>query len=62
MQDADLEFPQEIQHAYYALYNLFRKHAIKEDVDDWLIVNQALSSEIDESRWLSLLADAIRVG
>jgi hypothetical protein len=60
IQDFDLEFPQTIEYAYYALYNLFRKHAGKEDVDDWLIVNQAISSEIDESRWPFLLEAAIR--
>ena len=31
-----------------------------EDVDDWLIVNQALSSETDQTQWAPLLEAAIR--
>jgi len=45
MQDNDLEFPNRIEFAYYAIYNLFQKYALHEDIDDWLIVNQAVSSE-----------------
>jgi hypothetical protein len=60
LQDGDLEFPDAIEFAYYSVYNLFRKYTGIEDVDDWLIVNQALSSETDESRWALLLAAALR--
>ena len=59
MQDFDLEFPGPVEYAYYAVYNLFLKYARNEAVDDWLIVNQALSSEADESKWLSLLSEAM---
>ena len=60
MQDDDLTFPEAIEYAYYALYNVFSKYAGKEDVDDWLIVNQAVASETDESKWHSLLHAAIQ--
>jgi hypothetical protein len=59
LQDGDLGFPSAIEFAYYSVYNLFRKYAGIEDVDDWLIVNQALSSETDETQWAPLLAAAI---
>jgi hypothetical protein len=60
LQDDDLQFPDGIEFAYYSVYNLFRKYTGLEDVDDWLIVNQALSSEIDDTRWAPLLTAAIR--
>jgi len=60
MHDDDLEFPENIEFAYYAIYNLFRKYTLGEDVDDWLIVNQALSSEQDNEKWRSLLSNAIQ--
>ena len=59
LQDGDLAFPGAIEFAYYSVYNLFRKYTSIEDVDDWLIVIQALSSEPDETRWALLLAAAI---
>jgi hypothetical protein len=59
LRDGDLEFPSAIEFAYYSVYNLFRKYTGIEDVDDWLIVNQALSAETDETRWAPLLAAAI---
>ena len=45
MQDGDLEFPVNIEFAYYAIYNLYLKYSRNGDIDDWLIVNQALSAE-----------------
>ena len=59
LQDDDLEFPDAIEFAYYSIYNLFRKYTGIEDVDDWLIVNQALSSELEVTRRAPLLAAAI---
>ena len=59
MQDDDLIFPEPVEYAYYALYNLFNKYAARESVDDWLIVNQALSSEEDESKRVGTLESAI---
>ena len=47
MREEYLTFPENITFAYYAIYNLFKKYVLKEDVDDWMIVNQALSSEED---------------
>ena len=60
MQDLDLELPDSVAFAYYAIYNLFRKYAGHESIDDWLIVNQALSSEQDDSKWHALLESAIQ--
>jgi len=59
MQDDDLNFPEPVEFAYYAIYNCFRKHACGEDIDPWLIVNQALSSSEDKESWLPQLAQAI---
>ena len=59
MQDCDLTFPDHIEFAYYSLYNLFLRYALGEQIDDWLIVNQALSSEDTEDLWRKLLQDAI---
>ena len=59
MQDHDLEFPESIGFAYYAVYNCFRRHACGEEIDPWRIVNQALSSIDDESSWLPRLTAAM---
>lgn len=59
MHDDDLEFPDHIEFAYYAIYNLFNKYILNRNIDDWLICNQALSAEIDSQRWQNLLNDAI---
>ena len=59
MQDDDLEFPDPIEFAYYAIYNCFRRHVLGEQIDPWLIVNQALSSLNDEALWAPRLAAAI---
>lgn len=60
LHDGDLELPDAVAFAYYSLYNLFRKYTGIEDVDDWLIVNQAISSEVDDTQWAPLLEAAIR--
>ena len=44
LQDDDVEFPDEIGYAYYAIYNAFERHARGAATDDWVICNQALSS------------------
>ena len=59
LQDRDLEFPEAIGYAYHAVYNFFRKYGLGEDVDDWVIVNQAGSSDPDESRRAKTLQRAI---
>jgi hypothetical protein len=60
LQDDDLEFPDHIEFAYYAIYNLFCKYIRGAAIDDWLIVNQALSSETDSSKWEGLLYDVLQ--
>lgn len=60
LQDMDLEFPNEIQFAYYAIYNAFLKHAKHENIDDWLIANQAISSSQNEHEWKAMLETAIQ--
>jgi len=59
MQDQDLSFPEPIAFAYYAIYNFFRRYARHQEIDDWLLVNQACSSEEDQEQWQALLVSAI---
>jgi len=60
MQDDDLELPENIEYAYYAIHNLFRKYVQGDAaIDDWLIVNQALSAESGLERWKELLSEAV---
>jgi hypothetical protein len=59
MQDGDLSFPQSVAFAYYAIYNFFRRYAMQQEIDDWLLVNQAVSSEDDEEKWKALLVRAL---
>jgi hypothetical protein len=59
MQDDDLVFPKTIEFAYYAIYNCFCKHACGDDVDPWLIVNQAISADDNEAAWSQRLTAAI---
>ncbi|MBV7703098.1 hypothetical protein [Nocardia nova] len=44
LQDDDLAFPDPVEFAYYAIYNCFRKYVGGDNIEDWLIVNQALSA------------------
>ncbi len=60
MQDDDLTFPEPIEFAYYAIYNLFRKYALAQDIDDWLIINQALSVAEEPDQWRDILDRAIQ--
>jgi hypothetical protein len=59
MQDEDLKFPEAITFAYYSIYNLFRKYICNDNIDDWLIVNQALSSENNHIRSEEILSNAM---
>jgi hypothetical protein len=59
MHDDYLEFPDNIEFAYYAIYNLFNKYILQQNIDDWLICNQALAAETDSDKWQYLLNDAI---
>ena len=36
--------PEEIEYAYHSVDNLFLRYGLAEPIDDWLIVNQAVSS------------------
>ena len=60
IRDEDFQLPDPIEFAYYAIYNLFEKYVAQKPVDDWVIVNQAISSEENEAMWEVLLANAIR--
>jgi hypothetical protein len=59
MQDADLSFPESVSFAYYAIYNFFRRYAMHAEVDDWLLVNQACSSEDDVVKGKAVLVRAM---
>ena len=59
MQDEDLTFPPAVKFAYYAIYNCFEKYVGGEQIDPWVIVNQALSSQADSRAWVPLLTRAI---
>lgn len=60
LQDDDLEFPDPVEYAYYSIYNLFRKYVLGDAIDDWLIVNQALSASERPPEWRLRLGVAIR--
>ena len=60
LQDDDLSFPANILFGFYSIYNLFQKYVLQRNIDDWLIVNQALSAEINEEKWTELLETAIK--
>jgi hypothetical protein len=59
MQDEDLTFPDPVRFAYYAIYNCFEKYVAGREIDGWVIVNQALSSQEDSSEWAQLLSEAV---
>jgi len=61
MQDFDLEFPEPIMFAYYCVYNLFERYALHKQVDDWIIVNQALSAEGKLQNVRQVLTDALNL-
>ena len=62
LQDDDWVLPEEASYAYYAIYNFFQKYALGKPIDDWLIVNQALSSLGSASGLVELtLAEAVRL-
>ncbi len=58
LQDSDLEFPEPVLMGYYAIYNAFCKYARQENTDDWLIVNQALATDVNNAR--EMLNSALR--
>jgi hypothetical protein len=63
MQDDDLEFPDDIELAYYSIYNLFRRYVLADSIDDWLIVNQALSAHGESADVAAILESTMaRIG
>ena len=60
LQDHDLDFPESVEFAYYAVYNFFRRYARQEEIDDWVLVNQSLSSTEDAKTGTVLLRKAIK--
>lgn len=59
LQDDDLQLPDTAAFAYYAIYNYFRKYGRRDDVDDWLIVQQACAAEDDDREGVQALDRAI---
>jgi len=59
MHEDDLIFPENIEYAYYAIYNFFNKYALNNKIEDVLILNQALSSEEDNAKCTAILLNAI---
>jgi hypothetical protein len=59
MHDDDLIFPDNVAFAYYSIYNLFERYVTCRNIDDWLIANQALSSNGKGADYASILAEAI---
>ena len=61
LQDDDLELPEELEYAYYAIYNLYSKYVQVEPVDDWLVVNQAVSAlgVSSDGAWAAALRAAL---
>lgn len=59
LQDGDLELSETAQFALYAVHNYFERYANASEVDDWLIVNQAMASEDDDAGALDLLERAL---
>ena len=54
LEDMDWRPPEYVEYAYYSIYNLYRKYCEGSDIDDWLIINQSLSSEKNEEKWDSM--------
>lgn len=44
LQDEDLALPDPAKFAYYAIHSAFEKYVAGRDLDEWVIVNQALAS------------------
>ena len=59
LQDDDLQLPGHIELGYYSVYNLFERYALGRLIDDWIIVNQALSIETNDAAWPVMLGGAI---
>lgn len=59
LQDDDLVLPAAAQSAYYAIYNTFQLYVRGRTIDEWTIVNQALSS-VGTSAPGDVLSDVLR--
>jgi len=60
LQDDDFELPDNIEFAYYAIYNVFRKYVLNQEIDNGLIINQALASEEDISKRDEILSEVVQ--
>jgi hypothetical protein len=60
MQDDDLEFPDDVEFAYYAIYNLFNRYVSDRIGDDWVIVNQALSAHGKGADYAAILETSMK--
>jgi hypothetical protein len=61
LQDQNLELPEAAEFAYYAIYNAFLRYVAGVDIEEKLILNQALSALPEEemhSAFREALADA----
>lgn len=59
LKDGDVELPAEIECAYYAIYNLYRKAIGDEEIDQWLVVNQAITALGNDTDATEILEAAI---
>lgn len=59
LQDGDLELPDEVELAFYAVYNAFRRYLLGAKVEEALIVKQALAAAPEAERGL-WIEDAVR--
>lgn len=59
LQDGDLELPDGVEFAFYAIYNAFRRYVLGANVEETLIVKQALAASPDAERG-SWIEDAVR--
>ena len=60
LHDLDLELPDKAEFAYYAIYNAFNLYVCAKPMDEWLIVNQALSS-VGENNAVRLFEEATKI-
>ena len=60
LEEMDWTPGQNIEYAFYSIYNLYKKYCHKEEIDNWLIINQALSSESDETKIDEMLRCIVR--
>lgn len=60
LEDDDLEFPDEVKYAYYAIYNFFNRYVGSRMDNDWVIVNQALSAYGKSADYVAILESSMK--